>query len=82
MRHMRHPDWAARLVVLALGSWIYRLHYALWEIATGGAYSNPAFTGVFDQVQNWAFFLPYLAVLEVYLARRKKRDAGALAGGF
>jgi hypothetical protein len=67
-----HPDWAARLVVLALGSWLYRVHYGLWEIATGGLYRAEDFSGGFDRVQVFAFYLPYLALLELWLSSRNR----------
>tara|TARA_R110002020_G_scaffold157241_19_gene339899 strand:+ start:1752 stop:2396 length:645 start_codon:yes stop_codon:yes gene_type:complete len=66
----RHRAWALRLIVLALASWIYRLHYTFWTLATGGLYSRPDFTGLFDQIQLFAFYLPYLALLELYLRLR------------
>ena len=76
----RHRAWALRLVVLALASWLYRVHYTLWYAATGGAASNAAFTGAFDRVQVLAFFLPYLLALELWL-RRDRRRALRAAGG-
>ncbi len=74
-----HRDWALRLFVLAIGSWIYRVHYGLWFIATGGIATNEQFTGLFDRVQLWAFFLPYLVLVELYLRARRRRG-GAAAG--
>lgn len=80
IRHARartslHQIWASRLVILALASWLYRVHYGLWEITTGGIASNEAFTGVFDRIQVFAFYLPYLALYELwrrrYLARHQ-----------
>lgn len=72
----RHMEWAMRFVILAVGSWIYRMHYVIWEIATGGAASNEAFTGLFDRVQVVAFFVPYLLVAEIALrATRRPRTA-------
>lgn len=65
----RHRAWALRLAVLALGSFLYRLHYWLWYAATGGAGSNGAFTGPFDVANFVAFYLPYLALLEIVLRR-------------
>lgn len=65
-----HPDWAARLVVLALGSWLYRVQYGLWEIATGGLARADDFTGLFDRVQVFAFYLPWLVLLELWLWSR------------
>ena len=63
-----HRIWAIRLVILAMGSWIYRMHYTLWYIATDGLASSQDFSGLFDQIQVFAFYLPYLAVFE--LSRR------------
>ncbi len=75
LRHARagwvtHRDWALRLVVLILGSWLYRVHYGLWYMATGGLASNEAFTGAFDLINLVAFYLPYLIALELWLRVR------------
>jgi hypothetical protein len=75
-RFDRHQEWALRLFVLAMGSWIYRVHYGIWAALTGGAGSTPAFDGPFDQVQVFAFYLPYLALLEVLIRRRRAQGAG------
>lgn len=66
----RHFAWATRLVVLAVGSWIYRMHYGIWYASTGGIETNENFTGLFDKVQVFAFFVPYLLVAEILLRRR------------
>lgn len=68
----RHFAWAVRLVILAVGSWIYRMHYGLWYATTGGIGSNEAFTGLFDQIQVVAFFVPYLLIAELFLWRRNR----------
>lgn len=68
----RHRDWALRLVVLALASWLFRLHYVLWFLLTGGLGSTPDLTGPFDRIQVFAFFLPYLALVEIHLRRRRR----------
>ena len=65
-----HRRWGLRLVVLALASWLYRVHYSLWFMLTGGAGTAPDFSGPFDQIQVFAFYLPYLALLELHLRRR------------
>lgn len=70
---MKHGEWALRFFVLAIGSWIYRFHYVLWYIATGGIWSNPKFTGAFDKAQNFAFFLPYLLIVEVWIIYRSRK---------
>lgn len=77
-RDPRHRDWALRLIVLVLGSWLYRVHYALWYVTTGGLASTPQFTGLFDQVQNFAFYLLYLLILELWLRRRPDQPRAAL----
>lgn len=59
-RDPMHRVWAERLVILALASWLYRVHYGIWEITTGGIGSNTDFSGPFDTVQVFAFYLPYL----------------------
>ena len=69
-RFVPHRAWALRLFVLVLGSWLYRVHYGLWYLATDGLASNPEFTGTFDSVQNFAFYLPYLVLLEIWLRTR------------
>lgn len=57
-----HELWAERVIILALASWLYRVHYGIWEVLTGGIGSRPDFSGPFDVVQVFAFYLPYLAV--------------------
>jgi len=66
----RHRNWALRLFVLAIASWIFRVHYGLWFAATGGIGSTPALDGPFDRVQVFAFYLPYLALAEWWIRRR------------
>ncbi|ARE41081.1 membrane protein [Rhodovulum sp. P5] len=73
-RDPAHRDWALRLVVLALGSWLFRVHYGLWVGVTGGAAMTDDFRGAFDRVQTFAFYLPYLALLELYLRLFRRRD--------
>jgi hypothetical protein len=68
----RHRAWALRLVVLALASFLYRVHYGLWYAITDGAASNDAFTGAFDRANVVAFFVPYLLLVELYLRRRPR----------
>ena len=70
-RTERHRAWALRLFALAMASWLYRVHYVVWHAATGGLWSEPDFSGAFDLAQNWAFFLPYLAAVEIHLRRRR-----------
>lgn len=67
----QHQAWALRFFWLAIGSWLYRVHYGLWYLATDGLWSQPDFTGAFDLVQNFAFYLPYLIGVELYLRRKR-----------
>lgn len=65
-----HRDWALRFMVLAVGSWIYRLHYFVWATLTDRAAMAYDFSGAFDQVNLWAFYVPYLLMLELMLWRQ------------
>ncbi len=67
-----HQIWAERLVILAMASWLYRVHYGIWEIATGGVGSTPTFTGPFDIIQVFAFYVPYL-LLHAWFRRRARQ---------
>lgn len=74
--YQRHRRWGLRLIVLGLGSWLYRLHYGLWYGTTCtisericGLAAEPDFSGRFDQIQVFAFYVPYLFVLEWWLRR-------------
>lgn len=77
----RHSDWALRLFVLVMGSLIYRLHYVIWYLLTGGLWSNEQLDGPFDQIQYFAFYLPYLAALEVWIRRHGKQSAQVSRNG-
>ena len=66
-----HSAWAIRLLVLSVGSWIYRMHYVIWYGLTGGLGSNEALTGAFDRIQVVAFFVPYLLITELFLRRNR-----------
>ncbi len=74
---LRHRAWALRLCVLSIASWLYRVHYGLWYALTGGLASNDAFDGTFDRLQVWAFFLPYLVLLEIWLRRGRSATGGS-----
>ncbi|MEL7165441.1 MAG: DUF2306 domain-containing protein [Pseudomonadota bacterium] len=79
----RHRAWGLRLIVLCLGSWLYRVHYGLWFAGTCsigpdlcGAGVQPDFRGLFDQITIFAFYLPYLGLVEWHLRRgRPTRSA-------
>jgi len=75
-----HRQWAIRLYALAIGSWLYRIGYGLFFVFGGP--DNPGhveadFSGWFDHVMNWAFFVPPLIVAELYLRARRTRATTA-----
>lgn len=74
-RLQTHQRWALRLFALAMGSWLYRVHYTLWYILTGGLGSSTDFTGPFDLIQMFGFYLPYLVTLEIWFAARARPAA-------
>ncbi len=72
--YARHAEWALRLLVLIMGSLLFRLHYAGWYLLTDGLWSDQeALDQPFDQVQYFAFYLPYLAALEIWLRWRRSK---------
>ncbi len=80
--YTRHRRWALRLIVLCIGSWLYRLHYGLLygiSCTVGpehcGIWTVPEdFSGPFDRVQNFAFYLPYLALVQLWLWRERQPE--------
>lgn len=64
-----HNEWALRLFVLAMGSWLYRVQYGLWTTLTGGLWMAPGFSGPFDLFQDFAFYVPYLIGVRCTSAR-------------
>lgn len=77
-QYERHRRWAARLIVLCLASWLYRVHYGVLyaTLCAEGSdvcmlYTTPEFTGPFDRIQNWAFYLPYLFLAEIWVRVRR-----------
>ncbi|MEO1722745.1 MAG: DUF2306 domain-containing protein [Pseudomonadota bacterium] len=77
-RFALHREWALRFFVLAIASWIYRMHYVLWYLATDGLWSNPEFTGAFDLITIFAFYIPYLVLIEIYIRATRGPAGGAL----
>jgi hypothetical protein len=82
IRHARtgrfdsHRAWAIRLFALVIASWLYRLEYGFSNLLELGG-RTPDFRGWFDQVMNFFFYLPNLAVAELYL--RAQRSSGSIA---
>jgi hypothetical protein len=71
-RMAQHRAWSLRLYALAIGSWLYRIDYGFWIMATDGAGHTDAFSGLFDKVMDFFFYLPNLLVVEIYLRARSQ----------
>lgn len=67
----RHRAWGIRLVALVIGSWLYRMEYGFWMPLTHGLGNNAAFTGWFDRVMAFFFYLPNLALAEMFIRERQ-----------
>lgn len=72
-RHRRievHRQWALRLFALAIGSWLYRMDYGFWFVLADGVGHTDTFSGPFDNLMAFAFYLPNLVVVEAVLHAR------------
>ncbi|HLZ68061.1 MAG TPA: DUF2306 domain-containing protein [Aliidongia sp.] len=73
----RHRGWAIRLFALAIGSWLYRMDYGFWLMVTNGAGHTDGFRGPFDVAMAFLFYLPNLAIAELFIrARRQASRSG------
>jgi hypothetical protein len=81
-RFDQHRAWAIRPFALAMGSWLYRMDYGFWLLAMHRLGHTEDFRGPFDIVMSFFFYLPNLAVAEVYLRGRAwmARPAVKVAG--
>jgi len=70
-RMERHRAWAIRLFALTVGSWLYRMEYGFWFLTAGQIGHTSTFTGAFDMVMAFAFYLPNLAVAELFIRARR-----------
>lgn len=75
-----HRAWAIRLFALVIGSWLYRMEYGLWFLTMCKAGHSSDFRGGFDAVMAFAFYLPNLAVAELFIRARRRPAAMALTG--
>ena len=71
-----HQAWATRLFALAIGSWVYRLEYGFWYLATDGLGSTKGFSGWFDHVMAFFFYLPNLLIAELVIRSKGRSGAG------
>jgi uncharacterized membrane protein len=81
IRHARlgqfeaHRAWAIRLFALAIGSWLYRMDYGFWFLFTEGIGHTKNFNGPFDYFMDFWFYLPNLAVAELFIRRKTLSDS-------
>ncbi len=71
-RESRHRAWAIRLFALAIGSWLYRMDYGFWLLLSHGAGHDRTFSGLFDIVMAFAFYIPNLIVAEAFIRARRE----------
>jgi hypothetical protein len=74
-----HRVWAIRLFALAIGSWLYRMEYGFWIAFTDGLGSTQSFTGPFDHLMAFAFYLPNLVVAELLIRAKNESSVGMRA---
>lgn len=77
----RHRAWAIRLFALAIASWLYRMDYGFWFLATGGAGHTPDYSGWFDKIMDFAFYVPNLVLAEAFIRARAAPHRPALQLG-
>lgn len=70
-----HRAWALRLYALAIGSWLYRMDYGFWIMLTDGWGHGDGFSGPFDKVMAFFFYLPNLLVAEVFIQKMKYKES-------
>jgi hypothetical protein len=63
----RHRAWAIRLFALTVGSWLYRMEYGLWFLVVGYLGRTSDFSGWFDAVMVFFFYLPNLVLAEAFI---------------
>lgn len=74
---LNHQAWAWRLYALAIGSWLYRMDYGLWLILTEWVGHTDQFTGWFDRIMAFFFYIPNLLIVELMIrSRDQKANSG------
>jgi hypothetical protein len=68
----QHRAWAVRLFALTGGSWLYRMEYGAWFLVSGGVGIGPGFTGWFDAIMMFFFYVPNLIVAELFIRVRRQ----------
>jgi hypothetical protein len=73
-----HRQWAMRLFALAIGSWLYRMEYGFWFLLADGAGHVKDFSGPFDKLMAFFFYVPNLLAVEA-LIRAPRTSLSATA---
>lgn len=68
-RMQLHRAWALRLYALAIGSWLYRMDYGFWFQLAHGVGHGHNFSGPFDHIMAFFFYIPNLLVAELFIRR-------------
>jgi uncharacterized membrane protein len=76
--YTKHRAWALRLYALAIGSWLYRMDYGFWLLLADGLGHVKDFSGPFDKVMAFFFYLPNLLVAEIFVRSGARRKMPAL----
>lgn len=66
-----HRAWALRLYALAIGSWLYRMDYGFWFQLANGIGHGHNFSGPFDHIMAFFFYIPNLLVAELFIRRNQ-----------
>ena len=74
----QHRIWALRLYALAIGSWLYRIEYGFWIMLTDGISHGKTFSGPFDRLMAFFFYIPNLLVVEAYTRADSYKSSPAL----
>jgi uncharacterized membrane protein len=70
-----HRAWALRLYALAIGSWLFRMEHGFWYALSGHYGHTPQFTGGFDKLMSFFFYLPNLAVAEIFIRKARQKTS-------
>lgn len=76
-----HRAWAIRLFALVTGSWLYRMDYGFWFMMMGKLGHAQDFSGPFDAIMAFFFYLPNLAVAECFIRARRLSAPGVVRVG-
>ncbi len=68
-----HRAWAIRLFALTIGSWLYRMDYGLMFAVFGPMGHTNDFSGWFDHVMDFWFYIPNLIVAELAIRGHRAR---------